>query len=174
MGSSAASTIAAVRLRSLRRAVVSQPLVELSEVAMGSMEMGTVVGRIRTSLEPMPQQLELIARHVVTDQMATRAPAQTRPLRRIMAHPRFGFPVAAELLTRWPEWTIPGITEFPENTCTLLEMNTEFVEACLVGLNQEFNRELLWREYPTDQAGTPFARFWPGEVEPFGEIGAVG
>jgi hypothetical protein len=122
----------------------------------------------------MPQLLELIAQHVVTDLMATRAPVQTRPLRRIMAHPRFGFPVAAELLTRWPEWTIPGITEFPENTCTLLEMNAEFVEACLVGLNQEFNRELLWREYPTDQAGTPFARFWPGAVAPFGEIALWG
>ncbi len=174
MGSSTTSTIAAVTLRGLRRAVVNQPLIELSEVEMGSMGMDTVVNEIRASLDAMPQQLELISRHVVTDQMAGRAPAQTRPLRQIMAHPRFGFPVAAELLTRWPEWTIPGITEFPENTCTLLEMNAEFVEACLVGLNQEFNRELLWREYPTDQAGTPFARFWPGEVEPFGEIGLWG
>ena len=25
----------------------------------------------------------------------------------------------------------------------------------------EFNRELLWREYPTDQRGTPFRVFWP-------------
>ena len=53
-------------------------------------------------------------------------------------------------------------------------MNAAFVEALLVGLNQEFNRELLWREYPTDQAGTPFARFWPGERGVFGEIGHWG
>ena len=93
--------------------------------------------------------------------MAGRAPAEPRPLRGIMAHPKFAFPIGSEVLARWPEWTIPGITAFPENTCTLLETNPPFVEALLVGLNQEFNRELLWREYPTDQAGTPFTRFWP-------------
>jgi len=46
----------------------------------------------------------------------------------------------------------------------------------LVGLNQEFNRELRWREYPTDEAGTPFSRFWPpGGAEPgYGEIALWG
>ncbi len=174
MATAAASTVAPVALRAFRREVVGQALVTMAGVQTGSMTMDTVVRGIRSSLDAMPQQLALISRHVLTDQMAGRVAVETRPLRQIMEHPRFGFPVAAELLTRWPEWTVPGITEFPENTCTLLEMNAEFVEACLVGLNQEFNRELLWREYPTDQAGTPFARFWPGGVAPFGEIGLWG
>jgi hypothetical protein len=30
----------------------------------------------------------------------------------------------------------------------------------MVGLNHEFARELLWREYPTDQRGSPFRQFW--------------
>jgi hypothetical protein len=30
----------------------------------------------------------------------------------------------------------------------------------MVGLNHELARELLWREYPTDQRGTPFRQFW--------------
>jgi hypothetical protein len=30
----------------------------------------------------------------------------------------------------------------------------------MVGLNHEFSRELLWREYPTDQRGTSFRQFW--------------
>ena len=30
----------------------------------------------------------------------------------------------------------------------------------MVGLNHEMMRELLWREYPTDQRGTAFHRFW--------------
>jgi hypothetical protein len=30
----------------------------------------------------------------------------------------------------------------------------------MVGLNHEFGRELLWREYPTDQRGSPFRQFW--------------
>jgi hypothetical protein len=29
-----------------------------------------------------------------------------------------------------------------------------------VGLNHEFSRELLWREYPTDQRGSYFRQFW--------------
>ena len=55
----------------------------------------------------------------------------------------------------------PGITGLPEDSVIVLETNPGFVAALLVGLNQEFNRELLWREFPTDQRGTPFARFWP-------------
>ena len=48
---------------------------------------------------------------------------------------------------------------------TLVETNPAFVEALMVGLNQEFNRELLWREFPTDQRGSAFTRFWPSEVD---------
>ena len=31
----------------------------------------------------------------------------------------------------------------------------------MVGLNHEMSRELLWREYPGDERGTPFLVFWP-------------
>jgi len=46
------------------------------------------------------------------------------------------------------------------NTITLLETNQKFIESYLVGLNDEFGRELLWREYPTDQRGSYFRQFW--------------
>ena len=38
--------------------------------------------------------------------------------------------------------------------------NQRFIESYLVGLNHEFARELLWREYPTDQRGSVFRQFW--------------
>jgi hypothetical protein len=41
-----------------------------------------------------------------------------------------------------------------------MKTNQRFIEAYLVGLNHEFARELLWREYPTDQQGSPFRQFW--------------
>jgi hypothetical protein len=41
-----------------------------------------------------------------------------------------------------------------------MQTNPPFIEAFLVGLNHELGRELLWREYPTDQRGTGFRRFW--------------
>jgi hypothetical protein len=38
--------------------------------------------------------------------------------------------------------------------------NPRFTEAYLVGLSDEMGRELLWRDYPTDQRGTYFYRMW--------------
>lgn len=46
------------------------------------------------------------------------------------------------------------------NSITLLETNQGFIESYMVGLNHEFSRELLWREYPTDARGTYFRQFW--------------
>jgi hypothetical protein len=42
----------------------------------------------------------------------------------------------------------------------LLKTNQKFIESYMVGLNHEFARELLWREYPTDQRGSYFRQFW--------------
>ena len=118
-------------------------------------------------IRPMPLQVKRM-----TDRIPALARGQDdlRPLAPIMTHPRFAVPIAEELLARWPEWALPGIGGLPQDTVTLLETNPEFVAALLVGLNQEFNRELLWREFPTDQRGTAFAQFWPGEAPDVDEI----
>jgi hypothetical protein len=65
------------------------------------------------------------------------------------------------LLESDPEWLLPGAGAFPTNRVALLRPNGEFIESYLTGMNHELMRELLWREYPTDQRGTAFARFWP-------------
>ncbi|MFJ4206600.1 hypothetical protein ACIP2Y_44325 [Streptomyces sviceus] len=127
-------------------------------------------GELRAALSPMRLQLLRLADRVPADFWAQRTEADDRPLRPIMAHPRFTAPIAAELLARWPEWALPGIGAVPQDSVTLLETNPEFIAALLVGLNHEFNRELLWREFPTDQRGTPFARFWPGDGADVEEI----
>src|SRR6185369_10240412 len=38
--------------------------------------------------------------------------------------------------------------------------NQPFIEAYMVGLNHEMARELLWREFPTDQRCSVFRQFW--------------
>ena len=58
------------------------------------------------------------------------------------------------------DFLFPGLEHVPPNTVTLLETNPKFVESFLVGLNAEMSRELLWRNYPTDQRGTYFRQFW--------------
>src|SRR5699024_11074812 len=67
----------------------------------------------------------------------------------------------------------PNLGLIPPNTVTLMLTNPPFIEAYMAGVNHEFARELLWREYPTDSRGTPFRQFWdvsrvmtPGVVDP--------
>ncbi len=66
------------------------------------------------------------------------------------------------------ELLLPGLEAIKPNTVTLLETNSRFIEAYMVGLNHEMGRELLWREYPTDQRGSYFRQFWDvrGRVPP--------
>jgi hypothetical protein len=80
---------------------------------------------------------------------------------RVMAYPQFTAPLALDLIKNHLEWLVPGMGNFPDNKVTLMETNGAFVEAFLAGANHEMNRLLLWREYPTDQRGTPFQYFWP-------------
>jgi hypothetical protein len=83
----------------------------------------------------------------------------------IMAHPVFADPMYKPLRDLSSELLIPNLNLIPNNTITLLETNPKFIEAYMVGLNHEMARELLWREYPTDQRGSYFRQFWDaGEI----------
>ncbi len=77
-----------------------------------------------------------------------------------MAYPVFDVPTYRTLLDVSVDSLVPNLSLLPPNSITLLANNREFIESFLVGLNHEMARELLWREYPTDQRGTPFRQFW--------------
>ncbi len=79
---------------------------------------------------------------------------------RILCAPRIIEPAYKRLAKYDQEAFVPGIGTIPQNSMSLLETNSRFVEAFMVGLNHEMNRELLWRSYPTDQRGTVFRHFW--------------
>ena len=82
-----------------------------------------------------------------------------------MAHPIFADPMYRPLRDLSSELLIPNLNLIPNNTITLLETNPRFIEAYMVGLNHEMARELLWREFPTDQRGSYFRQFWDvGEI----------
>ena len=83
-----------------------------------------------------------------------------------MAGPQFTAPIGMALINSHPDWLVPGLGNFPDNRVTVLVADGAFVESFLAGANQEMNRELLWREYPTDQRGTPFRYFWPPRRRP--------
>ena len=79
---------------------------------------------------------------------------------RVMAAPEIAAPMYSYFAKYDRERFLPGIGQLAPDSITLLETNTRFIEALMIGLNYEMSRELLWREYPTDQRGTPIRRFW--------------
>jgi hypothetical protein len=78
----------------------------------------------------------------------------------VMAAPEIPTPMIGPLQERGQDWLLPGLTNVPRNTVTIVEPDAAFIEAYMVGLNHEIGREMLWRGFPTDQRGTVFSRFW--------------
>jgi hypothetical protein len=145
-----------------------QPRPGMPSLAGG--EPPTLVNLVRARTTPLALQFRRMADVIANEDFLARSVGEERPLAPLMKHPQFKVPIAEEILARWPEWAIPGITGLPEESVMVVETNPGFVAALLVGLNHEFNRELLWREFPTDQRGTPFARFWPTKGNDVDEI----
>jgi hypothetical protein len=82
------------------------------------------------------------------------------PFGEVMVYPEIDVPMYEPLKEISSELFLPNIQLIENNSVTLLETNQKFIEAYMVGLNHEFSRELLWREYPTDQRGSYFRQFW--------------
>jgi hypothetical protein len=78
----------------------------------------------------------------------------------VMAYPKLDVPMYKPLEQISSELLLPNIRLIENNTISLLKTNQKFIESYMVGLNHEFARELLWREYPTDQRGSCFRQFW--------------
>jgi len=83
-----------------------------------------------------------------------------KELKPVMAYPEFHEPSYEYLEEISQNFILPNVDKLPRNVITLLETNNRFIEAFLAGLNHEMSRELLWREYPTDQRGSYFRQFW--------------
>ena len=91
----------------------------------------------------------------------------------VMASPQFKDPMWQAVRDLGSGWLLPGLELVPPDTATLVRTNPAFVAAHMIGLNHEMMRELLWREYPTDQRGTSFHRFWGRRGGQPDDIGAI-
>ena len=85
---------------------------------------------------------------------------EVETLQEVMNYPDIKDPMYAPLQDISSEYFLPNLKLIPNNTISLLLTNQPFIESYFAGLNHEFARELLWREYPTDQRGSPFRQFW--------------
>lgn len=84
----------------------------------------------------------------------------------IMVYPEYPDPTYFYLRELSQRFILPSVDKLPENTISLFRNNTRFVEAFLSGMNTEMGRELLWREYPSDERGSYFRKFWDSEEDP--------
>lgn len=78
----------------------------------------------------------------------------------VMAYPDFLDPTFFYLRQLSESYILPSAGTLGKNTITCFMTNLAFEEAFLMGMNTEMGRELLWREYPTDQRGSYFRKFW--------------
>ncbi|WP_343702774.1 hypothetical protein [Chitinophaga sp.] len=81
----------------------------------------------------------------------------------VMEYPKIDLPMYEPLKKMSKENFLPNLNFIGQNTISLMETNQRFIESYMIGLNHEFSRELLWREYPTDQRGSYFRQFWDVE-----------
>jgi hypothetical protein len=121
---------------------------DLGEVAT------TVVDRIRPALT-------VPGRFSSTTVLAPHITAQiSENFDEIRYYPRIDDPMYRPLKELSDEHFVPNLNLIGQDTVVALETNQEFIESYMVGVNSEFSRELLWREYPTDQRGSYFRQFW--------------
>ncbi|MFK4806091.1 hypothetical protein ACI3KX_09495 [Microbacterium sp. ZW CA_36] len=84
----------------------------------------------------------------------------------VMAAPEFRRPLIEALNRYDQEWIMPGVAAIqPHDMVTAMETNGRFVSSFLIGVNHEFARELVWREYPTDGRASSLRRFWTTEPD---------
>ncbi|HRI60874.1 MAG TPA: hypothetical protein PK228_14145, partial [Saprospiraceae bacterium] len=119
-----------------------------------------VNAQIIAAIQPLKAIGERILRIVPLPSVAAFPTSSVSVIKPVMAAPDLPYPMYEYLSALSPEFILPGLSEFPNNTVALLEPNKKFIEAYMAGLNHEMARELLWREYPTDQRGSYFRQFW--------------
>ena len=119
-----------------------------------------IQSNIIQAIDPATTLTRRVLHRIPLDDIPAFSAGSMTKARPVMAAPELPHPMYKFLAEISQEFILPGITEMADNTVTLFEPDRTFIEAFLAGLNHEMARELLWREYPTDQRGTYFRQFW--------------
>jgi hypothetical protein len=149
--------------RRFKEALREAARVDLAEATLKqpqrqALALGTIAAHLGEALRPDKTIPAWTRQHVsvpdrIRDQLVD-------PEGEVMVYPEIDVPMYKPLSDLSSELFLPNIQLIENNSITLLETNQKFIEAYMVGVNHEFARELLWREYPTDQRGSYFRQFW--------------
>jgi hypothetical protein len=128
------------------------------EPARPALEVGTLATNVVAALDPDVTVARRVLQGITLPDRFVKIVAEQ--FQEAMAYPLIDVPMYRPLVDISSELFLPNLNLVEPDSITLLETNQRFIEAYMVGLNHEFARELLWREYPTDQRGSPFRQFW--------------
>ncbi|HYN65698.1 MAG TPA: hypothetical protein VES93_02340 [Ornithinibacter sp.] len=120
----------------------------------------TLAAQVAGQVRPMVAMPKRLATVLVGVQDVVAGLSTSRRLQPVLAHPTFADPLFEPLRQLGQDYIVPNIANLPAERIALMKPNVRFIESLLAGVNTEFGRELLWNEYPTDQRGTYFARFF--------------
>ncbi|HOY05856.1 MAG TPA: hypothetical protein PLO67_10670 [Saprospiraceae bacterium] len=144
-------------------------LVDVNTVLVASKEAGFVPAKVKLNLNAFTQTAFTAIDPEVTIPKRVRQGIFIPPhiagqldekFDEVWGYPEFDIPMYKPLADLSDELFLPNLNLIQQNSITLLQTNRRFIEAYMLGLNHEFARELLWREYPTDQRGSSFRQFW--------------
>ena len=138
----------------------TQPSVNLADVAQA----------LRLKLDPLPALASRLNERVTVPASVWDGQAETMPAS-VRVTPQFTRPLYRRLIRLGAHFMVPGIGDIENNIVGVLEVNSAFVEAFLVGANHELGREFLWREYPAALNGTWLRRFWEADRDDIPAIG---
>ncbi len=155
---SGGDSVEAAHFRSALTAFARRDAIELPTRAATALDLVNAYDKVSAALDPrrafprrlsyyvnFPQEIPLLEPEKVYE---------------AMAYPDFEDPMYKQLVDISGELLLPNLKAVPANTISLVKPNQKFIESYLVGLNHEMGRELLWREYPSDERGSYFRQFW--------------
>jgi hypothetical protein len=141
----------------------------IKPIAKSKLDLDNIAGKLIVAMKPT----DSIPKRVLSGiKLGTLQQLQlAESFKPVMAYPIFDDAMYEKLKELSPDYLVPNLDLISNNSITLLETNSKFMEAFLLGLNHEMSRELLWREFPTDQRGSYFRQFWDvSEVNLSGEM----
>jgi hypothetical protein len=147
------------QMSDVARVIIDRQIVSSDATSPSEMSLTGGFESLRDGIVAALDPSVTIAR-MVNHRISALSDAQAQSFDDIMAAPDLSEPTFPALAAISHDWLLPGIDTLPADTTTLVESNRAFISGFLVGMNHELARELLWREYPTDQRGTYCRQFW--------------
>lgn len=158
LGEVGADSVEAKNFRGALSGFMTRLTIQIPEVPMVELDLAKAYQKVSTAIHPeksFPYRLSYFTRF--PDYIGLQ---ELKKIFEAMSYPDFEDAMYKDLVEISGELMLPNLKLIPANTLSLLKTNQKFIESYLVGLNHEMGRELLWREYPTDERGSYFRQFW--------------